>query len=125
MKAAKLFMVSAMLVATSAIGQKEKSSATKKKKDTVQKQQDNFMDMLSGTLTGTFGENLDGNTMGLGKGIGFLELLEKTNLTPKEKAEYRMVYLTQSKELPKEKRDSLGSALFKKMMEAELKKPKK
>lgn len=125
MKAPKLCIVIALLVVTSAAAQKTKTNTTVKKKDTVQKQQDNFMDMLSGTLTGTFGENLDGNSMELGKGIGFLELLEKMGLTPKEKEEYRMVYLAQSQDLPKKQQDSLGTVLFKKIMEAELKNEKK
>ncbi len=125
MKTIRIIGLVVFLVSTTAGVAQTKKTKQPSKKDSLENKQDNFMDMLSGTLTGTFGENLDGNTMGLGQGIGFLELLEKMELTPKEKAEYRMVYLAQSKDLPKKKQDSLGTVMFKKIMGAELKKQKK
>ena len=82
------------------------------------------MDMLSGTLTGAFGENLDGKSKGLGKGIGYLQLLEKSNLPKKEKEEYRNWYFLQAKEMTQTQKDSLGKALSKKIIAAEHKKAK-
>ncbi len=100
------------------------SKTTNKKNDTILKKQDNMMDMLSGTLTGVFGENMDGKPKELDGGIGFLELLEKSNFSQKEKNEYRNWYFLQSKNLTPKQKDSINFSLIQKMKEAESEKSK-
>ncbi|MEM9361404.1 MAG: hypothetical protein AAGA43_02165 [Bacteroidota bacterium] len=95
------------------------------KKDSVAEKQDNFMDLTSKTLTGIFGESLGGDSGGLTKGIGFLELLEKTGFSEQEKEEYRKIYLAQSKDLTKMQKDSLDRTFFQKIMEKEQTKKQK
>lgn len=83
-------------------------------KDTTKTE--NLMDMQAEFLTGTFGENLDGNTTG--KTLSFLELLDSVDLPPEQKAEYVNWYYLHAKELTQIQKDSLGKALEKKIMEA-------
>ncbi|WAC03459.1 hypothetical protein N7U66_08210 [Lacinutrix neustonica] len=49
---------------------------------------DNFLDMGAEILTQTFGTNLGGNATG--EKTGFLEMLNKTDLTEEQKTEYRI-----------------------------------
>ncbi|WP_062053496.1 hypothetical protein [Aquimarina longa] len=83
-------------------------------KNTVKK--DNFLDMQTNTLSSIFGENLDGKSNG--KTIGFLELLEKMDISAEQKVEYKNMYYLQAKELTQKQKDSLGKAIEKKILEA-------
>ncbi|MEO0903039.1 MAG: hypothetical protein AAFY00_13940 [Bacteroidota bacterium] len=117
MKTKLIIVVIALLFCSAGVNaQSEKDKASK---DSIAKKQDNFMDLTSKTLTGIFGESLGGNSGGLTKGIGFLELLEKTGFSEQEKEEYRKIYLAQSKDLTKMQKDSLDRAFFQKIIEKE------
>ena len=87
------------------------------KKDSIAKKQDNFMDLASKSLTGILGKNLEGDSNGITEGIGFLELLEQTGFTEKEKEEYRKIYFAQSKDLTKAQKDSLDTVFYKRILE--------
>lgn len=87
------------------------------KKDTTKKQ-DNFLDLASKSITQILGKDLDGKPSK--KGIGYLDLLEKSNLPSEQKKEYKSWYYLQSKkQLTQKQKDSLGKALEKKILEAE------
>ena len=96
-----------------------KAQTTKAKKDSVTQKQDNFLDLASKSLTGMFGESLEGNPNGIKEGIGFLELLEKTQFSEKEKEEYRKVYIGQSQGMTNKQKDSLDGVFFQKILEKE------
>ncbi|MAX71149.1 MAG: hypothetical protein CMC76_08625 [Flavobacteriaceae bacterium] len=85
------------------------------KVDSVKVDKNNFADLQSKTITGIFGENLDGKSTG--KKLGFLELLEKMDLSPEQKLEYKNMYYAQAKELTQKQKDSLGKAIEKKILE--------
>ncbi|WP_422858077.1 hypothetical protein ACOKFD_11585 [Flagellimonas sp. S174] len=123
MKALKYICVLALFCFSFGV-KAQASKTTNKKNDTTVKKQDNMMDMLSGTLTGVFGENMDGKPKDLNSGIGFLELLEKSGFSQKEKNEYRNWYFVQSKNLTPKQKDSINLMLMQKMEEAESKKSK-
>ncbi|MBG6128792.1 hypothetical protein IWQ47_000516 [Aquimarina sp. EL_43] len=72
--------------------------------------------MQTNLLSGVFGENLDGKSNG--KTINFLELLEKMDIPAEQKLEYKNMYYLQAKELTQKQKDSLGSAIEKKIIEA-------
>ncbi|MET1258818.1 hypothetical protein ABV409_05725 [Flagellimonas sp. DF-77] len=115
----KVLLVSTLLLATTYwVGAQE----TKKKKDSIVNKQDNFMDLATKSFSGVFGESLNGNPKKMGKGMGFLEFLEQSGFTEKEKMEYRSLYVMQSQEMTQEQRDSLGLVLSKKIIEGEKKK---
>ena len=64
----------------------------------------------------------NGETVGgvdFGNVDGFLDLVEKMDLTPEQKEEFRSVYFLQSREPNQKTKDSLGQVLRKKMLEAE------
>ncbi|WP_271782844.1 hypothetical protein [Aquimarina algiphila] len=93
----------------------QQTSTTKTEKNNLK--QDNLLDMQTNVLSSLFGENLDGKTNG--KTIGFLELLEKTDLSAEQKLEYKNMYYLQAKELTQKQKDSLGKAIEKKILEAQ------
>jgi len=105
--------------ATLTLGVTGQTTKPKPQKDSVAQNQDNFMDMAAKTFTGIFGNSLDGNPNGLTEGIGFLELLEKTEFPEQEKEEYRKMYRAQSQDLTKAQRDSLEGFFFQKILEKE------
>lgn len=75
-----------------------------------------FLDLGAQTLSQVFGEDLDGNATG--KTIGFLEMLNKSELPQNQKAEYKNLYYLHAKELTQKQKDSLGKAFEKKILEA-------
>ncbi len=79
-------------------------------------QKNNLLDMQTNVLTSIFGENLDGKSQN--KSIGFLELLNKVDLSPEQKAEYRNLYYLQAKDMTQKTKDSLSKVLTKKIFEA-------
>ena len=79
---------------------------------------DNFMNMQSKVITDLFGSDLSGTPDG--RSIGFLELLDKIELTPEQKLEYKNLYYLQARELTKEQKDSLSNVLEKKLRETQL-----
>jgi hypothetical protein len=99
------------------VTEKDKKENTSKSQIVKSTKNNNFLDMQANVLTGIFGENLDGKTTG--KSIGFLELLEKTELPENQKLEYRNQYYLLSKELTQSDKDSLGRALEQKIIEAQ------
>jgi len=98
------------------ITEKDKTENTSKSQIVKPTKNNNFLDMQTNVLTGILGENLDGKTTG--KSIGFLELLEKTELPENQKLEYRNQYYLLSKELTQRDKDSLGRAFEQKIIEA-------
>lgn len=111
MKPIQLIII-ALFIAQWAKAQSIDTSKTRKK--TVKK--DNLLDMQTNLLSGVFGENLDGKSNG--KTINFLELLEKMDIPAEQKLEYKNMYYLQAKELTQKQKDSLGSAIEKKIIEA-------
>lgn len=111
MKPIQLIII-ALFIAQWANAQSIDTSKTRKK--TVKK--DNLLDMQTNLLSGVFGENLDGKSNG--KTISFLELLEKMDIPAEQKLEYKNMYYLQAKELTQKQKDSLGSAIEKKIIEA-------
>jgi hypothetical protein len=93
-----------------------KAKTDTRKIDSTTVKKDNFLDMGAGTLTQIFGENLDGKSTG--KTLSFLELLNKMDLPPEQKTEYKNQYYLQAKDLTEKQKDSLGKAIEKKIMEA-------
>lgn len=78
----------------------------------------NLLDLQSKTLTSILGEDLDGESAK--KPIGYLELLEKSDLSAEQKEEYKNLYYLQAKELTQKQKDSLSNALLKKMQDAKI-----
>ncbi|XLS27819.1 hypothetical protein ACJD0Z_11495 [Flavobacteriaceae bacterium M23B6Z8] len=92
------------------------TDTTKVKKTTQKKEADNFMDLQSNVMTDILGSDLSGKPDG--KKLNFIELLEKMELPPEQKEEWRNWYYLQSKEMTQKQKDSLGVALGKKLKEA-------
>jgi len=90
--------------------------AQEKKTDSTTLKKDNLLDMQTNILTSVFGENLDGNNTG--KSIGYLELLEKSDLSQAQKKEYKNLYYLQAKALTQKQKDSLGKEIERKILEA-------
>ncbi len=84
--------------------------------DSTKVKKDNLLDMQTNLFTGLFGENLDGNTSG--KSIGYLEFLNKLDISEKQKIEMRNIYFLQAKNLTRQQKDSLGKVLERKILEA-------
>jgi len=111
MKTLKLIFTILMVLITS-----NTIMAQEKKTDTTSIKKDNLMDMQTNILTSMLGSNLDGNVDG--KSIGYLELLEKSDLTEAQKTEYKNLYYLQAKDLTKKQEDSLCKVIEKKILEA-------
>ena len=112
-----LLVMLAISISFGTMAQEKKTASTNLKKvDTTKVQEDNFLDMGSGTLGQIFGENLDGQSKG--KKLTFLEMLEKMDMPAEQKAEYKNWYYLQAKNLTEKQKDSLGKAIEKKIMEA-------
>lgn len=92
------------------------TQAQEKKNDPPKVDKNNYLDMGAGTLTDIFGSNLDGNKDG--KKLSFLQMVEKMDLSAKQKKEYKNLYYLQAKNLTKKQKDSLGNAISKKIKEA-------
>ncbi|MGB1210527.1 MAG: hypothetical protein ACPG41_03835 [Lacinutrix venerupis] len=90
--------------------------AQEKKADSTLVKKNNLLDMGANVISQVFGSNLDGNTDG--KTIGYLELLEKSDLSEAEKTEYKNLYHIQAKDLTQKQKDSLGKAIEKRILEA-------
>lgn len=80
-----------------------------------EKQTDNLMNLQANFLTDLFGSDLSGTPDG--KRLGYLEMLENSDLPEEEKKRLRNIYYLQSKELTQKQKDSL-SALHKEMKKA-------
>jgi len=102
-----------LLICASNFAQEKKE----KTKDSTKANSENLLDMQTNILTSMLGEDLDGTSEK--KPIGFLELLDKMDLPPKQKAEYVNLYYLQSKDMTKKTKDSLERALKKKLLEAQ------
>jgi len=118
MKTVQILSIITCFLMALAVGA-QTNKTVEKEKDTLVKKQNNMMDMLSKTLTGVFGENMDGKSKGLDKGIGYLALLEKSDLSQKQKEEYSNWYYLQSKKMTRTQKDSLNIELSKKIVEAQ------
>ena len=105
-----LLVLLAFSFSTTLIAQEKKTDSTTIKKH-------NLLDMQTNILTSVFGENLDGNTTG--KSIGYLELLEKTDLSEAQKTEFKNLYYLQAKNLTQKQKDSIGKAIERKIIEAQ------
>ncbi|WP_452225316.1 hypothetical protein [Lacinutrix chionoecetis] len=110
MKALKILLALLVLSFTNA------AMAQVQKTDSTQAKKDNFLDMGSNVLSQVFGSNLDGNVDG--KTIGYLELLENSDLSEAEKTEYKNLYYLQAKQLSQKQKDSLGKVIEQKISEA-------
>ncbi len=105
-------------------GVTKEKEVKEKKKPTNHNGNMNLMDAQINVYKTIF----DGETVGgvdFGNVDGFLDLVEKIDLTPQQKEEYRSVYFLQSNEPNQKTKDSLGQVLYKKMIEAEKEKNKK
>ena len=114
MKTTKIIFILIAISFTSLM-QAQNKDASKTDKSTVKT--DNLLDMQTNVMTSIFGENLDGKTQG--EGIGYLELLDKMDISPEQKAEMTNIYYLQAKELNQKTKDSLGKALEQKIIEAQ------
>lgn len=112
-----LFVMLGLCISNLAQAQKKDSTKTDTTKVKTEEKKDNFMDLAAGTLGDIFGENLDGKSKG--KKLTFLEFLEKVDLPKDQKAEYKNWYYLHVKDLTEKQKDSLGSALEKKIKEAQ------
>ena len=109
MKIVKLIIgVLFLLVTQSSFAQQKTEKKTESKND-------NLMDMMSESMTGMLGTELTGTPEG--ESIGFLELLQKSDLPEEQKKEYAQWYYLQSKNLTKKQKDSLALSLEKKLKE--------
>ena len=107
-----LYILLVLCISSQVQGQITDSSKTIE--NTTKKE--NLIDMQAESLTGTFGENLDGKPTG--KALSYLEILDTVDLPEKQKAEYVNWYYLHAKELTQKQKDSLGKAIEKKVMEA-------
>ena len=89
--------------------------AQEKKTDSTIIKKNNLLDMQTNVLTSVFGSNLDGNIDG--RSIGYLELLEKSELSEAQKTEFKNLYYLQVKKLTQKQKDSLGKATERKIIE--------
>lgn len=110
-----LFVMLGFCISNSTQAQQKAKQKDSTKVDSVKVDKNNFADLQSKTITGIFGENLDGKSTG--KKLGFLELLEKMDLTQEQKLEYKNMYYAQAKELSQKQNDSLSKAIEKKILE--------
>ncbi len=78
---------------------------------------DNLLDKQTNVLTSVFGEDLDGKSEG--KSIGYLELINKMDISPEQKVEMTNIYYLQAKELSQKTKDSLGKTIEQKKLEAQ------
>ena len=81
---------------------------------------ENLLDMQTNVLTSVFGEDLDGKSKG--KSIGYLELIDKMDISPEQKAEMTNIYYLQAKDLSQKTKDSLSKAIEQKILEAQKRK---
>ncbi len=93
----------------------QKQEVSKAEKSTIKTE--NLLDMQTNVLSSVFGEDLDGKSGG--KTIGYLELIDKLDLSPEQKAEMTNIYYLQAKELNQKTKDSFGKALEQKIQEAQ------
>ncbi|WP_452221876.1 hypothetical protein [Lacinutrix salivirga] len=93
------------------------SAVTHAQSDSLVVKSDNLLDMQSKTLTKIFGTELDGNATG--ESIGYLELLNRSELTTEQKQEYKNLYFLQAEKLTQRQKDSLGRVLEQKIREAQ------
>lgn len=77
---------------------------------------ENLMDMQANFLTDLFGSDLSGTPDG--QRLGYLEMLENSDLPEKEKQGLRRMYYLQSGHLTQKQKDSFSLALHKKMQKA-------
>lgn len=77
---------------------------------------ENLMDMQANFLTDLFGSDLSGTPDG--QRLGYLEMLENSDLPEEQKKEWRNTYNLQYRELTQKQKDSLSLALHKKMQKA-------
>ena len=111
----KHFILIILAFSISSLVEAQNQDAVKADKSTAKT--DNLLDMQTNVLTSVFGENLDGNSQG--KSTGYLELLDKMEISQEQKTEMTNIYYLQAKELNQKTKDSLGKALEQKMMEAQ------
>lgn len=90
--------------------------AQEQKTDSILKNKTNILDMQSNVLTQVFGSKLDGNADG--KTIGYIELIEQSELSNEQKTEYKNLYYLIAQELTQKQKDSLGKAIEQKIIEA-------
>lgn len=93
------------------------STITYAQNDSLVVKTDNLLDMQSKTLTKIFGTELDGNSNG--ESIGYLELLNNSNLPTEQKQEYKNLYYLQTEKLTQRQKDSLAQNLKQKIQEAQ------
>ena len=115
MKTAKITLT-ILVFSIACVVQAQNKEATKTSNKTSKEA--NLLDMQTNALTGVFGENMDGSTQG--ESIGYLELLEKMDLSADQKEEMTNIYYLQAKEPNQKTKDSLSKALEQKMKEAQL-----
>lgn len=115
MKAVKI-TCTLLIFGTACFVQAQNKETLKTEKSTAKT--DNLLDMQTNVLTRVFGENMDVNTQG--ESIGYLELIEKMDVSEDQKAEMTNIYYLQAKEPNQKTKDSLGNALEQKMKEAQL-----
>ncbi|WP_128755311.1 hypothetical protein [Aquimarina sediminis] len=95
----------------------QKTKDTAKNQEKTAKKSDNLLDRQANVLSSIFGEDLNGKSNG--KTIGFLELLEKMDITSEQKLEYKNSYYLQAKKLTQKQKDSLSKVIEKKILEAQ------
>ncbi|WP_054852734.1 hypothetical protein [Olleya sp. ITB9] len=111
----KTLQLSIIALLTFTINSQAQNNQTKTK-DSTTINSNNFLDKGTETLTSIFGENLDGNSTG--KTLGYIELLEKSDLPEKQKIELKNQYYLLAKDLTQKQKDSLGQAIGKQIKEA-------